>query len=751
MLKDETRSTIIAIVFFVLAIFFIMAAFWKAGPVGNFIHTWLSLLLGYGFFLLPLLFVLLGVSFMRTVGLHIATRIVVGSVLFVLSGLGTLAMFSQTAGGIFGGFIMSPLVKLFDVYFTGFLLVALFVLSIIILLDTAPRGEHFARLKEKLFPKKEKKEEEVPVVEPIPVVPVITEPQFVSVPLPATLVEPVKEVVPEEIPPQFEEEKLPVPEPKKPSMMEEFFGSDEEEDDDQEDEIDGSDYVDLPVKEFIPPPLNLLEGDKGKPGVGDMKANSNIIRRTLANFGIIVEMDEISIGPSVTRYALKPAEGVKLSRIVGLQNELALALAAHPVRIEAPIPGTSLVGVEVPNSTKTTVALGTLFAAPEFSESHYPLLMSLGKSISGKSHFGNLAKMPHMRSAGTTGSGKSVAVLSMITSLLYRNPPENLRFILIDPKRVTLPMFNGIPHLLTPVITDAKKTLSALRWATREMDRRYQILETEKCVDIQSYHEEILGAYLKKKHRSGVPAGQVPERMPFIVIMVDELADLMQAYPRELEGAIVRLAQMSRAVGIHLVLSTQRPSVNVITGLIKANIPTRMALRVISQIDSRTILDASGAEKLLGSGDMLYQGDGMSKPIRLQSAFISDTEIKKVVKYIVDEYRDVPPEYIAMTDVPGRDSIFSSMVETDDSPGDDLYEEVKQEVIRAGKASTSYIQRKFGIGYSRAAKLIDSLEEHGVVGPGQGSKPREVLEGGGSGGGSTIGRENDDSDIENEI
>jgi S-DNA-T family DNA segregation ATPase FtsK/SpoIIIE len=512
----------------------------------------------------------------------------------------------------------------------------------------------------------------------------------------------------------------------------------------------------ITTKEFNPPPLSLLEKDKGKPGVGDMKANSNIIRRTLQQFGIIVEMDEICIGPSVTRYALKPAEGVKLSRIVGLQSELALALAAHPIRIEAPIPGTSLVGIEVPNSTKTTVGLGSLLASQEFVSSEHPLFISLGKSISGKTHFGNLTKMPHLLVAGATGSGKSVTVHTMITSLLYRNPPENLRFIMIDPKRVELTMYNGIPHLITPVITDAKKTLAALRWAAREMDRRYDVLEAEKCRDIKSYHEKIKDELEKfsieqreKMERSEEEeekeisedfaseesygeakkdSVKIPERMPYIVVIIDELADLMQTFPRELESAIVRLAQMSRAVGIHLILSTQRPSVNVITGLIKANIPCRVALQVTSQIDSRTILDTGGAEKLLGAGDMLYLSGDMPKPIRLQSAYVSESELKKVVKYIVDQYRDIPPEYINLVDVPGRDTIFTSnLEESKDSVDDELYEKAKAEVISSGQASTSYLQRKLGVGYSRAAKLIDVLEEQGVVGPKNGSKAREIL------------------------
>ncbi|MDE1945083.1 MAG: DNA translocase FtsK, partial [Patescibacteria group bacterium] len=381
---------------------------------------------------------------------------------------------------------------------------------------------------------------------------------------------------------------------------------------------------------YDPPPLSLLGEDRGKPGTGDIKANANIIKRTFQNFGINVEMDEVSVGPTVTRYAVKPAEGVRLSKIVSLASNLELALAAHPVRIEAPIPGKSLVGIEVPNSTKAMVGLGGVLGSGAWRESTAPLLAALGRDITGTPHYVNVAKMPHALVAGATGSGKSVAIHALITSLLYRNGPDQMRFILVDPKRVELTSYNGIPHLLTPVITEPKKAILALRWAGKEMERRYNVLEAERVRDIDSYHKTVYEP-AKKRAREGA---ELPEAMPYIVVVIDELADIMTSFPRELEAAIVRLAQMSRAVGIHLILSTQRPSVNVITGLIKANVPTRLALQVASQIDSRTILDASGAETLLGAGDMLYLSSDMSKPVRLQTAFISENEVKKVVQHI---------------------------------------------------------------------------------------------------------------------
>lgn len=484
--------------------------------------------------------------------------------------------------------------------------------------------------------------------------------------------------------------------------------------------------------EYNAPPLSLLGADKGKPGVGDIKANANIIKRTFINFGISVEMDEVSVGPTVTRYAIKPAEGVRLSRIVALQQNLELALAAHPVRIEAPIPGKSLVGIEVPNASKAMVGLGGVIGAPEWTSNTKPLLAAIGRDITGTPHYVNVAKMPHGLIAGATGSGKSVAIHAVIASLLYRNGPNTLRFIMVDPKRVELTLYNGIPHLLTPVITDPKKCIMALKWAAKEMDRRYGILEKEQVRDIDSYHKTVLEPARKKAPKNG----EMPEALPYIVIVIDELADIMQTFPRELEAAIVRLAQMSRAVGIHLVLSTQRPSVNVITGLIKANVPTRLALQVASNIDSRTILDAGGAELLLGAGDMLYLSADMQKPIRVQTAFISEQEVKKVAQYIKEHNAgslgslDLAGNAVPVHENNETMNLANDLME-DDDVDDDLYMDAKAAVEEVGRASTSYLQRKLRIGYSRAARLIDILEQKGVIGPADGSRPRDVLTRGG--------------------
>ncbi len=694
-LKDETRSSIWGLSLLVIGVFVILSIFNLGGVAGQYFYQAINDVFGVGYYLLPIILGVVGVSLMRKGRPEIARLHAICGAAVLLTTLGILDIAVNGSGPseniIWGGYVGSSVswffVKFFGTYASILLLGALLIVSLIVLFDERPNLVELWR-KIKGFFKRD-----------------ITLPKF------------GEKQYDEEAPIALDEEETgeeihPLAQASAAPLHEEEETSDEEE---------------LPVlkvkkfvsKAYVPPPLSLLEKDKGKPNVGDLKGNMNIIQRTLMNFGISVEMDEVTIGPSVTRYALKPAQGVKLSRIVGLQSDLALALAAHPIRIEAPIPGKSLVGIEIPNKVKSTVGLATLLSDDKFMNSPKPLTVALGRGLSGKSVFGNLAKMPHALIAGTTGSGKSVTIHSVIVSLLYRNGPEDLRLIMVDPKRVELTLYNKIPHLLTPVITDPKKTILALKWAAKEMDRRYDVLQEHSVRDIESYHTTVYG---KAKKDDQI------ERMPYIVILIDELADIMQTYPRELESAIVRLAQMSRAVGIHLILSTQRPSVNVITGLIKANVPTRVALQVSSQIDSRTILDQGGAEKLLGAGDMLYASGEMSQPERLQSAFISEEEVKKVVDYLKNAYMDELPDTIELSgSIDKGTSMFNDSV-GGDGDDDDLYEDARMTVIESGKASTSYLQRKLGVGYARAARLIDMLEERGVVGPGNGAKPRDVLE-----------------------
>lgn len=752
-LKTSTIESVWGILLFVLGLFFLLAAFSKGGKAGVYIYDWFKYLLGVGYYLLPLLLFILSTSFFGDKNRSFSLPKIIGSFVFILSGLGLFDLISDMSGGVLGDLIASPLISMFDTTLSAVALVAGIMIALLIIFDAALHKDSILFWRKKSL--EDEENEDVDNLDEDELKPLKNKKVKITAG--------GEDVDEDDIENESETDV------KRTSVLEKIkdkVAHTASSKDIPEPEVTPlfAKKAELLGKEYIAPPLELLEKDSGKPGVGDIKANANIIKRTLQNFGIDVEMDEISIGPSVTRYALKPAEGVKLSKILGLQNNLSLALAAHPIRIEAPIPGKSLVGIEIPNTVKTKVGLGSLLSQEEFKKSEKPLLAALGKGISGKSHFGDLAKMPHLLVAGATGSGKSVTAHAILTSLLYRNSPENLRFIMIDPKRVELTLYNGIPHLLTPVITDAKKAIMSLRWAAKEMDRRYDLLEKNSVRDISSYHKNILMPALEKKknlkdHGEGDSDAleEVIDPMPYIVVMIDELADIMQAYPRELESGIVRLAQMSRAVGIHLILSTQRPSVNVITGLIKANVPARIALQVASQIDSRTILDMRGAEELLGAGDMLYMSGDMSSPIRLQSAFVTENEIKKIVKHLKDNADSLNDEILlggAPSDQGVNDPIFSATSEGSMSGGsddvdDDLYEEAKDIVIKAGKASTSYIQRKLRVGYARAARLMDILEDKGIIGPADGSKPREVLGHSGHGGGHDEGAEDSNNEETN--
>lgn len=491
-----------------------------------------------------------------------------------------------------------------------------------------------------------------------------------------------------------------------------------------------------PFTEWKYPTLELLESNEKKPKLNNLEENADIIRKTLHNFGIEVEIGNYNVGPTVTQYTFRPAVGVKLSKILSLQNDLALALAAHPIRIEAPIPGKSLVGVEVPNRTKAMVRMRSMLGSQEFQTKPSKICLALGEDVNGGVEIANIEKMPHLMIAGSTGTGKSVCINSILTTLLYQNSPAELRLILVDPKRVELTMFNQIPHLLTPVIVENAKVVNALKWAVGEMERRYKLLQEHQSRDIQSFNSKVDASNSSniriKKIGSEEEAFQGVEKLPYIIIVIDELADLMAAHAKEVEGLIVRLAQMARAVGIHLIVSTQRPSVEVLTGLIKANITTRIAFQVATQIDSRTILDMSGAEKLLGNGDLLFLSANSAQPKRIQGVYISEKEVKKVVSYIKKQAEQQEPDTTEelfgnlesqLENVMGSFSGSGTEGETDDT----LYEEAKRVVIESKKASTSLLQRRLRIGYSRAARLIDLLEENGIVSPPDGSKPRMVL------------------------
>jgi S-DNA-T family DNA segregation ATPase FtsK/SpoIIIE len=712
-ISSEAARGVGAIFFLAIAAFLMLAIAGVGGSAGAALYAALSSLLGVGYFLLPLSFVLLSIIVFRSFEKQFGWVQMVSVLVFLLAALGLIDLAFPTHAGVVGTIVSRPLVSLIATPATAIFLLAFTIAALVIAFDIH-LGAVFAWVIEKV------RGNDAPEIE-------AEDMHDVSV-----VGLPEEEEEEQETPEEESEEEIAQTSAPEPAVR--MFA--------QESAAEaGFPIIAASGEAYVPPPISILAKNKGKPEVGDVKANMNIIKRTLQNFGIQVEMDEASIGPTVTRYAMKPAEGVRLSKIIALQSNLELALAASPVRIEAPIPGKSLVGIEVPNIARTTLGLAPLISDEGFSASNHPLMMALGRSITGQAHFADLSKMPHMLVAGTTGAGKSVAIHDFIVSLLYRSGPERLRFIMVDPKRVELTMYNSIPHLLTPVITDAKKAILALKWLAKEMERRYNILETEKVRDIASYHENVVAPALEKA-TGAENEKPLPEAMPYIVLIIDELADIMTSYPRELEAGIVRLAQMSRAVGIHLILSTQRPSVKVITGLIKANIPARVALQVASGIDSRTILDMSGAEKLLGAGDMLFLSGEMSKPRRIQAPYISETEVKKVVAHIAKHAEGTLPNEIdfeAAAKSNDMSSVLSSM--SNDEEEDDLYEDAKRTIMEAGKASTSYLQRKLGIGYARAARLMDMLEDRGVIGASDGAKPREVL-----GGAQELAAENEEEE-----
>ena len=476
------------------------------------------------------------------------------------------------------------------------------------------------------------------------------------------------------------------------------------------------------------PSLDLLEKKQTPADPGDVQQNAAIIKNTLNEFDIDVKMEGANMGPRVTQYTLSPPSGVKLTRITALETNIALNLAAQSLRIEAPIPGQKVVGIEVPNRKAADVRLHSILTSREWKTNTEPLAFAIGKDISGEAIIGELNKMPHLLIAGQTGAGKSVMINTILASLLYHNSPSEMKLILVDPKQVEMAIYEDIPHLLTPVISEPDKTISALKWSVNEMQRRYTLFAEHKVKDIKSYNQKIHaeGTKITVADDFGIPQEHENGAMPYIVIVIDELADMMMVAARDAELLIVRLAQKARAVGIHLILATQRPSVNVITGLIKANVPARIAFTVASQIESRIILDQVGAEKLLGQGDMLLLTPSMSKPKRIQGAWVTDEELAKVAAHL---HMQSPPQY--------NDEVVSQPVQLNGKGGvvmdfdgggdDDLFKDAVRCVIDSGKASTSLLQRRLRVGYARAARIIENMEDQGIIGPADGARPREVL------------------------
>ena len=696
-LPQEIKQMIFGVVLILLAVLVGLSFFDKAGKGGKYFMEGSIFLLGKTVFLIPLIFILGGIilltfrkerEFFKKEA-RVSWPVILAVFLSILGVTGILGIFSPELrrGGWLGFLISWPLLKFLGFWATQIIFIGLIIISVLIF------WYFLGKFRQKETPLKAGlKEGQIPSIED-------------------KTGEDKPSIIKRIFSPKFKVEEVPGLEKTKGT---EFL---------QKKELGSLKMTGPKIFSYQPPSLKLLEADQDVPTSGDTKINSAIIGKTLQNFGVKVAMSEINIGPTVTQYTFKPAEGVKLSKITTLSNDLSLALASHPIRIEAPIPGRSLVGIEVPNKGRAQVRLRNLIENPIFQKSLADLMIVLGRDVSGFPIYADLAKMPHLLVAGSTGTGKTIFLNSLILSLLYQPSnsfksasPETLRFILVDPKRVEFPVYNKIPHLLCPVIYTASQTISVLKWLTGEMERRFDLLAESKARDIGSFNEKAL--------LNGTAF------LPFIILIIDELADLMAAKGREIEAGIVRLAQMARAVGIHLVVATQRPSVEVITGLIKANITSRVTFQVASQVDSRTVLDTAGAEKLLGAGDMLYVSAQVPKPKRIQGSYVSEKEVRRVVKDV--EIRTADRETQAgfeedLVNVLEQDNFGRRQTESfygkEEEP---LYGEAKKMVIEAGRASSSLLQRRLRIGYARAARLIDMLEEKGVVGPADGAKPRDI-------------------------
>lgn len=676
-LQERTKKQILAVVMWLISAIIALSFFNQAGPAGRAILNGLEIFFGKTTFLLPLILGLGGLIFFKTLYEKFLWGVVL-AILFLTLGLSSI--FEVLRPGLkYGGYLglaSRPVFSLFGFWVTQLIFGGLFLMGTIIFWHLLKENGEAQKVPEKKASLIQK----------------FFLPKFK-----------IKEVEPETSLSTKSRSAAPLTD----------FQA-------KEAGIKTLETARFPYKA---PSLDLLEPERGSPTAGDIRVNSAIIKKTLENFGLPVEMSEVNIGPTVTQYTLKPAEGIKLSKITALSNDLALALANHPIRIEAPIPGKHLVGIEVPNKIRAQVRLRELIANAQFQNAPSGLAFCLGKDVSGSPIYADLAKMPHLLVAGSTGTGKTIFLNNLILSFLYRNGPSVLRLILIDPKRVEFPVYNELPHLLCPPILDSQKTINALKWLVSEMERRFEALSSVKTRDIRGYNEVALRSE--------------EEPLPYIVVVIDELADLMAARGKEIETGIVRLAQMARAVGIHLIVATQRPSVEVITGLIKANITARVTFQVASQIDSRTVLDVSGAEKLLGLGDLLFISAEIVKPKRIQGAYVSEKEVKRVVNFIRTQNEDLKTEKIEEGILENhlakelKTALESSGAELDGGfygGGDDsLYEEAKKLVIEAKKASASLLQRRLRVGYARAARLIDLLEEKGIVGPSDGAKPRAVF------------------------
>lgn len=692
-----------------ISILLVLAWFNTGGPILEWLHRATLSTIGYAVYVLPLLFVYISVEVFRAEENRLPFVMKLGTALLIVWFAGLFGLMKDASGQATGGFIGSFANKGMLALVSGSVAAFIYILLILVTTLFVTRISPFAVVK-KLWEisKRELSEQEANV----------------QVMRKAAEANPKHQAIGElklnaGVPTLDQEEK-----DKKTAHLSSLRGSIKQDKAAEEQAA----LISVSDPNWQAPSIDLLEKKQSPADAGDVQQNAQTIRDTLAEFNIEVEMEGANIGPKVTQYTLKPPSGVKLTRITALETNIALNLAAQTLRIEAPIPGQRAVGIEVPNRKAADVRLYGVLTAKQWKSDHEPLAFAIGKDISGEAVVGELNKMPHLLIAGQTGSGKSVMINTLLTSLLYRNSPSEMKLILVDPKQVEMAPYEDIPHLLTPVITEPEKTISALKWAVNEMERRYKLLAEEKIRDIKSYNQKIQsgGRTVSVPDENGNEQRVDEGAMPYIVIVIDELADLMMVAARDVEALIVRLAQKARAVGIHLVLATQRPSVDVITGLIKANIPARIAFTVASQIDSRTILDQIGAEKLLGQGDMLLLTPSMSKPKRIQGAWVMDEEVMKITDHLrlqsAPQYND---EIISQpVQLNGKGGV---VMDFDGGSGDDMYKDAVRVVVESGKASTSLLQRRLRVGYARAARIIEEMEEQGVIGPADGARPREVL------------------------
>jgi len=756
-MRREVKDSVIAVVAFALTLILVLSVYINAlGPVGHAIHKILHWCFGFTSWLLPFFALWLGITLLKEEH-HVSTRakLITGFILAVsISGICYLfepseffkfsTFFKEAipamptrAGGVLGGIFAFPLICLMTKIGFAIVVIAALIISALTFFDITlyqawlklsamfdsdepeKDTDDTPVVKPQIVSDKRKKKIDVyvddePVSEPEPEPEIVINEEdveikpFTSIPLFVhDDINPDEYITSADLLPESKEDdvpfeintdglktkkrsrKTPDPEPEQQSM-------------------------------YIFPPKSLLETPKATGGISRaeiMQTEQKLIQ-TLKDFGIEATTVGAAVGPIVTRYEIAPSKGVRVSKITSLSDDIALSLAATSIRIEAPIPGKAAVGIEVPNKNKSTVFIKELLDSDDFINAKNPLTVALGKDISGNLVFGDLSDMPHLLVAGATGSGKSVCINTILISLLYKASPDDVKLILIDPKVVELEVYNKIPHLIVPVVSNAKKAAGALQWAVNEMERRYSMFSAYGVRNIKGYNEHV------------AKTGEA-DKMPQIVIVVDELADLMMVCAKEVEDYIVRLCQKARAAGIYLIIATQRPSVNVVTGLIKANVPSRIAFAVTSQIDSRVILDASGAEKLLGKGDMLFKGRTMGSPLRIQCCFVSDPEVEAVVNHIIEYSGDVCYDESAneaMENYSKQDNPSKPSANDGDGDGvDDMFWEAVAFVIETGKASTSNLQRKFKLGYARAARIVDTMEEKGIIGPYEGAKPRQVI------------------------